>query len=68
MYDELLDLHHMQQAIQTIPSVKFERRKEKQKLPAFLSVYRNGLMKCAEAIWAVSLSGQVSAMASIVLC
>ncbi|KAF2794635.1 midasin [Melanomma pulvis-pyrius CBS 109.77] len=58
MYDVLLDLHNMQHAMQNIPSVKFERRREKQKLPAFLNAYRRGIVKCADTIWEVSRSRQ----------
>ncbi|KAF2465784.1 P-loop containing nucleoside triphosphate hydrolase protein, partial [Lindgomyces ingoldianus] len=43
-YDEYLDLYNMQHAIEMIPSMKFERRKEKQKLPAFLQAFRHSLI------------------------
>lgn len=39
MYDILLDLCDMRRAIQSLPSFKFERTKEKQKLPAFLYAF-----------------------------
>ncbi|KAF2875171.1 hypothetical protein BDV95DRAFT_603934 [Massariosphaeria phaeospora] len=54
MYDFEMDLHNMQQAIQIIPSTKFERRKEKQKLPGFLRAYLQVMMKCVEEIWKAS--------------
>lgn len=40
----------MQQAFDALPSTKFERRKEKQKLPAFLYALWQGLAKYMEAI------------------
>jgi midasin len=51
MYELVLDVFNMQQAIQSLPSARFERRKEKQKLPAFLHAYRQALGKVVEALW-----------------
>jgi midasin len=51
MYEIMLDLYGMQQAIQSLPSARFEQRKEKQKLPAFLHAYWQGLVKVVEGIW-----------------
>jgi midasin len=51
MYEIMLDLYSMQQAIQNLPSARFERRKEKQKLPAFLHAYWQGLVKVVEGLW-----------------
>jgi midasin len=60
MYEVLLDLYNMQHAIQTLPSTKFERRREKQKLPGFLNAFRRSLSKCVETVWAAHLYGQSS--------
>jgi midasin len=51
MYEVMLDLYNMQQAVQNLPSARFERRKEKQKLPAFLHAYWQGLVKIVEDSW-----------------
>jgi midasin len=56
MYEILLDLFKMQHAIQTLPSTKFERRREKQKLPAFLNAFSRSLSKCIETTWVSHLS------------
>jgi midasin len=58
LYDVLLDLYNMKQAIQALPSTRLERRKEKQKLPAFLYAFWKGLAKSVEAIIATTQSGQ----------
>ncbi|KAJ4363471.1 AAA ATPase midasin [Neocucurbitaria cava] len=58
MYDTMLDLYNMQQAMQRLPSARFERRKEKQKLPMFLHAYWQGLAKVSEGLWSVSLHDQ----------
>ncbi|KAF1937408.1 midasin [Clathrospora elynae] len=51
MYEIMSDLYDMQQAFQNLPSARFERRKEKQKLPAFLHAYWQGLVKVVEGLW-----------------
>lgn len=58
IYDVMIDVYNMQQAIQKLPSARFERRKEKQKLPAFLHSYCQGLEKAVEALWMTLKSGQ----------
>ncbi|CBX97255.1 hypothetical protein IAQ61_007332 [Plenodomus lingam] len=58
MYDVMLDLYNMQQAIQSLPSARFERRKEKQKLPAFLHAYWQALVKVVEGLWASHRAGE----------
>jgi midasin len=58
VYEFQLDLHNMKHAMQTLPSVRFERRKEKQKLPAFLHAYYQGLVKVLEGLWAARRNGQ----------
>ncbi|KAI4935110.1 uncharacterized protein J4E92_002397 [Alternaria infectoria] len=50
MYEIMLDLHKMQHAIQDLPSARFERRKEKQRLPAFLHAYWQGLVKVVDGL------------------
>jgi midasin len=56
MYEILLDLYNMQHAMQTLPSTRFERRREKQKLPAFLNAFSRSLSKCVETTWVAHLS------------
>jgi midasin len=51
MYELMLDLYNMQQSLQKLPPARFERRKEKQKLPAFLHAYWQSLVKAVENIW-----------------
>ncbi|KAL6150206.1 AAA ATPase midasin [Exserohilum turcicum] len=51
VYELMLDLYNMQKAIQNLPSARFERRKEKQKLPAFLHSYCQGLGKLIDGFW-----------------
>ncbi|KAJ4369376.1 AAA ATPase midasin [Didymella sp. IMI 355093] len=58
MYELMLDLFDMQQAIHSLPSAKFERRKERQKLPAFLHAYWQALVKLVEGVWTVNNAGQ----------
>lgn len=58
MYELMLDLYDMQQAIHSLPSAKFERRKERQKLPAFLHAYWQALVKLVEGVWTVNNAGQ----------
>jgi midasin len=58
MYDLMLDLFNMQQAIQSLPSAKFERRKERQKLPVFLHSFWQALVKFAEGVIAVNGDGR----------
>jgi midasin len=59
MYELMLDLYNMQQSLQKLPPARFERRKEKQKLPAFLHAYWQSLMKATEAIWIASRAGEI---------
>lgn len=54
LFELMLDLFDMQQAIHTLPSAKFERRKERQKLPAFLHAYWQALVKLTESLWAAN--------------
>ncbi|USP77584.1 Midasin [Curvularia clavata] len=58
LYEVMLDLYKMQKAIQNLPSARFERRKEKQKLPAFLHTYCQGLMRLADGFWQGLQEGQ----------
>jgi midasin len=51
MYEIVFDLYNMQQAIQDLPSARFERRKERQKLPAFLYAYWQSLVKVIDGFW-----------------
>ncbi|KAH8704657.1 hypothetical protein GQ44DRAFT_763966 [Phaeosphaeriaceae sp. PMI808] len=48
MYELMLDVYNMQRAVQSLPSERIERRKEKQKLPAFLYAYWQGLTRAVE--------------------
>jgi midasin len=57
MYELMFDLYNMQQALQKLPPARFERRKEKQKLPAFLHAYWQSLMKATESIWTANRAG-----------
>ncbi|KAF2736187.1 midasin [Polyplosphaeria fusca] len=50
LYDLLLDLSNMQYALETIPSVKFERRSEKQKLPGALQGIWRSFVSWAKSI------------------
>ncbi|RMZ67921.1 midasin (AAA ATPase) [Pyrenophora seminiperda CCB06] len=58
MYDVMLDLYNMQTAIQVLPSARFERRKEKQKLPPFLHAYWQALVRVVEGFWSAFQQGQ----------
>lgn len=58
MYDVMSDLYNMQHAIQGLPSARFERRKERQKLPTFLHAYWQGLVKAVEGLWDAYRGGQ----------
>ncbi|KAJ8113010.1 hypothetical protein OPT61_g4755 [Boeremia exigua] len=58
MYELMLDLFDMQQAIHSLRSAKFERRKEKQKLPAFLHWFWQAMVKLMNGIWEVHNAGQ----------
>ncbi|KAH7408502.1 hypothetical protein DE146DRAFT_675536 [Phaeosphaeria sp. MPI-PUGE-AT-0046c] len=51
MYDFMLDVYNMQQALERLPSARLERRKEKQKLPSFLHAYWQSLAKVVEVFW-----------------
>jgi midasin len=57
LYEMALDMYNMQQAIQALPSTRLERRKEKQKLPAFLHAFRKSLKQCMEAIFNAARAG-----------
>ncbi|OAL48241.1 midasin [Pyrenochaeta sp. DS3sAY3a] len=57
MYTLMSELYTMQQKILALPSARFERRKERQKLPAFLHAYWKSLAKAVEAIWAAQHEG-----------
>ncbi|KAF2821352.1 midasin [Ophiobolus disseminans] len=59
MYEVMLDIFQMHQSIQSLPSARLERRKEKQRLPAFLLAYWQGLVKVVEGLWAARRHGQV---------
>ncbi|KAF2449059.1 midasin [Karstenula rhodostoma CBS 690.94] len=50
IYDVLLDCFRMQKALAALPSTKFERRKELQKLPAFLYAFWQGMASCIHSI------------------
>ncbi|KAF2027995.1 midasin [Setomelanomma holmii] len=52
MYNLMLDAYNMQSAIHGLPPVKFERRKEKQKMPAFLHAYWIAFGKVLDGLWA----------------
>jgi midasin len=58
MYEVMLDLYNMKQAIQDLPAARFERRKERQKLPAFLYAYWQCLVKVVDGLWAARRSLQ----------
>ncbi|CAO2651483.1 Nn.00g040530.m01.CDS01 [Neocucurbitaria sp. VM-36] len=58
MYEVMLDLYHMQQAIHGLPPARFERRKEKQKLPVFLHAYWRGLVNVLEGLWSAGPNDQ----------
>jgi midasin len=49
-YDVLLDCFKMQKALAVLPSTKFERRKELQKLPAFLYAFWQGMALCIQGL------------------
>ncbi|KAH7076116.1 hypothetical protein FB567DRAFT_535490 [Paraphoma chrysanthemicola] len=51
MYDIMLDVYNMQYSLESLPLAKFERRKEKQKLPAFLQGYWQALVKMMDNLW-----------------
>jgi midasin len=50
LYDALWDICNMEAAVGVLPSVKFERRAEKQKLPAFLQAYIKTLYDALRAV------------------
>jgi midasin len=56
LYETSFDIYNMQAAIERLPSAKFERRREKQKLPAFLHSYWRSLEKFVGKIWENQLS------------
>ncbi|KAF2015300.1 P-loop containing nucleoside triphosphate hydrolase protein [Aaosphaeria arxii CBS 175.79] len=58
-YDNNADVYAMQKAIESIPSTKFERRREKQKLPAFLDAYWRILAAFLETTWKAYQSGEI---------
>ncbi|KAH6625785.1 hypothetical protein C7974DRAFT_396719 [Boeremia exigua] len=58
IYELMLDLYSMQQAIHRLPSAKFERRKERQKMPAFLHSFWQAMVELTDGIWALHNEGQ----------
>ncbi|KAJ4356534.1 AAA ATPase midasin [Didymosphaeria variabile] len=50
VFDVLLECYNMQKALADLPSMKFERRKELQKLPAFLYAFWQGISSCIQAL------------------
>ena len=50
LYDISLESFAMQKALALLPSTKFERRKELQKLPAFLYAFAEAVQKCIESL------------------
>lgn len=58
MYDLMLDVYNMHSAIQSLPPAKFERRKEKQKMPAFLQAYWQALVRLTNGLWAAYQSDE----------
>ncbi|KAJ4294136.1 AAA ATPase midasin [Kalmusia sp. IMI 367209] len=50
LYDVSLECYNMQKALVTLPSTRFERRKEIQKLPAFLYSIWKGIATSIEAV------------------
>jgi midasin len=58
MYELMQDIYNMQQSIQSLPAARFERRKEKQKLPAFLYAYWQALVKVVDGLWSAHHTGQ----------
>ncbi|KAF2112738.1 hypothetical protein BDV96DRAFT_580311 [Lophiotrema nucula] len=68
-YELFLDLYEMSRALEALPSLKFERRKEKQKLPAALQgVWRN-INAWAEATWNSSSQHSAGPLKSLqILC
>jgi len=54
LYDVELELYDMQTAMEALPSVKFERRREKQKLPAFLQAYWKTMANFVQRVWGTS--------------
>lgn len=51
LYAMSVDLFNMQKGVESLPSAKFERRREKQKLPGFLHAYRKALGTFVETTW-----------------
>ncbi|RAR03021.1 midasin [Stemphylium lycopersici] len=51
VYEVMLDIYNMEKAIQSLPSTRFERRKEKQRLPAFLHAYCQSLARLIQESW-----------------
>jgi midasin len=58
MYDFMLDVYNMQLALTSLPSARLERRKEKQKLPAFLHSYYEVLSKVIGGMWNARRNGE----------
>ncbi|KAF1972308.1 midasin [Bimuria novae-zelandiae CBS 107.79] len=50
LYEVLLECVNMRKALTTLPSTKFERRKELQKLPTFLYAFQRAISECVETI------------------
>jgi midasin len=58
MYELILDIYNMQLALASLPSARLERRKEKQKLPAFLHSYLGALTKATGNLWVAQHSDE----------
>ncbi|KAH6470467.1 midasin [Parastagonospora nodorum] len=65
VYEIMLDVYKMQLALASLPSARLERRKEKQKLPAFLHSYLGALVKMIEALWSAHRGGQHISVSSL---
>ncbi|KAL5115386.1 AAA ATPase midasin [Pleosporales sp. CAS-2024a] len=58
MYEVAQDVFRMQKALASLPSARLERRKEKQKLPAFLHSYHGALSKAVDGLWNARHNGE----------
>jgi midasin len=58
MYELMLDVYNMQLALTSLPSARLERRKEKQKLPAFLHSYYEALRIVIGGMWIARRNGE----------
>ncbi|KAL6704852.1 AAA ATPase midasin [Coniothyrium glycines] len=59
MYEVMLDVCNMRSTIQNLPTARFERRKERQKLPAFLYAYQEHISKVVADHWVSYRTGQL---------